>query len=206
MPLIKRDSPSAAAQAPATSSTARIAALSSAEEDARWNAARALHQDASAVPALVDALRTERVPRVREAIMTALMRIGGEASVSALLPYLRSQNAAERACSIAALQAMPDAVAPFMAALLGDADVDVRILTAELARGLPAAEATRLLSEVLSREPEPNVCAAAVEVLAEVGTRAALPALKSCGERFANTPFLPFAISVAMARISDSEG
>jgi hypothetical protein len=42
-------------------------------------------------------------------------------------------------------------------------------------------------------------------VLAEVGTREALPALRACAERFAGTPFLPFAISVAIARISSAE-
>ena len=96
--------------------------------------------------------------------------------------------------------------APFMAALLRDGDSDVRILAVELLRGMPAAEATRLLCALLERERHPNVCAAAVDVLAEVGTREALPALQACARRFAETPFLPFAISIAIARISDAKG
>jgi hypothetical protein len=39
-----------------------------------------------------------------------------------------------------------------------------------------------------------------------VGTRDAIPALKACAERFSNTPFVPFAVSITMARISDAEG
>ena len=123
----------------------------------------------------------------------------------ALLPYLRSQDAGLRAAAIEALQAMPEAILPFMTSLLGDGDSDVRILAAELARNMPAADATRLLCRLLEHEQHPNVCAAAVEVLAEVGTREAIPALEACARRFAGTPFLPFAVSVAVARISDTE-
>ena len=138
--------------------------------------------------------------------MTALMRIGDEASVMALLPYLRSQDAALRGARIEALQALPEAILPFMTSLLADSDSDVRILATELARNMPAADATRLLCGLLEDEPHPNVCAAAIDVLAEVGTREAVPALQACAERFAGTPFLPFAVSTAIARISDTEG
>lgn len=136
--------------------------------------------------------------------MTALMRVGDEASVRAVLPCLRVQDAAERSAAIEALQELPGTISPFMAALLADADTDVRILATELARNMPAGEATRVLCGLLEREPHPNVCAAAIEVLAEVGTRDAVPALKACAERFRDTPFLPFAVSTTIARISSS--
>ena len=74
------------------------------------------------MPALSAALARETVPRVREAIMTALMRIGDTASVEAILPYLRSQDAGLRAAAIEALQAMPSAIAPFIAPLFSDTD------------------------------------------------------------------------------------
>jgi HEAT repeat protein len=143
---------------------------------------------------------------VQEAIMTALMRVGDQASVAALLPYLRSPDAGRRGAAIEALQALPEATAPFMAALFADPDTDVRILSIEVVRGMPAANATRLLCDLLEREQHPNVCAAAVDVLAEIGTREALPTLQACARRFAETPFLPFALSIAIARISDAEG
>ena len=53
---------------------------------------------------LAVALGVEAIPRVREAIMTALMRIGSTASVEALLPHLRSQDAGQRAAAIEALR------------------------------------------------------------------------------------------------------
>ena len=95
---------------------------------------------------------------------------------------------------------------PFMASLLGDGDTDVRILATELARNMPAEDATRVLCGLLEHEQHPNVCAAAIDVLAEVGTRDAIPTLQACAERFSGTPFLPFAIATAIARISDAEG
>ena len=114
------------------------AALDSPEAESRWTAARGLSGDVDAVPALAAALGREPVPRVREAIMTALMRVGNAASVEAMLPYLRSQDAGLRAAAIESLQALPEAIAPFMATLLSDSDSDVRLLATELARNMNA--------------------------------------------------------------------
>ena len=182
------------------------AALDSPDAECRWAAARALVGHAVAVPALAAALGHEPVPRVREAIMTALISIGNAASIEVILPYLRSQDAGLRGAAVEALQALPDAIVPFMAPLLSDSDSDVRLLATELARNMEGSEATRLLCGLIEREQHPNVCAAAIDVLTEVGTPEALPALAQCAVRFSATPFLPFAISVAIARISGAEG
>jgi HEAT repeat protein len=207
MPFVKRDvtDPPAAGDSPKDAAP-HLAGLDSPDPEHRWRAARALAGQAEAVPALAAALSVEHTPRVREAIMTALMRVGNDASVQALLPHLRSDDAGQRSAAIDALQALPEAVSPFMATLLEDRDSDVRILAIELVRNMPFPEATQLLSGLLEHEEHPNVCAAAVEVLAEVGTRDALPALQKCAERFSATPFLPFAVSVAIGRISGSKG
>jgi len=206
MPLVRRDiAPSPAASTAADQAATRDA-LRAAEPEMRWNAARALGTDPASVAALAAALETEPVPRVREAIVTALMRIGSEDSVRALLPYLRVQDAALRGAALDALQALPDSTVPFLSMLLHDADSDVRILAVELVRGMPAAEATRQLCDMLEHEAHPNVCASAVDALAEIGTRDALPALERCARRFADTPFLPFAISIALTRISNGQG
>lgn len=203
MPLIKRDAKAPAADQDDAAS--HIAALSGPDPETRWRAARALGGRAEAVPALAAALNAERDTRVREAIMTALMRIGDEASVKALLPSLRSQDAGERAAALEALQALPEAMPPFIGALLRDSDSDVRILATELARNMPEDDATRLLCALLAEEAHPNVCAAAIEVLAEVGTAEAIPVLQACAARFAGSPFVPFAAQVAMARLSATQ-
>lgn len=208
MPLIKSREPSISeANLKSDDGVAsHVAALSSPDIEVRWGAARALGGRTDAVSALTEALGTEKVARVREAIMTALVRVGNEASVQALLPDLRSQDARQRGTAIEALQAIPEAVMPFIAALLGDIDTDVRILAAELARNMPTKDATRVLCSLLENERHPNVCAAAIDVLAEVGTSDAIPTLKACAKRFSSTPFLPVAIATTIARISNAEG
>jgi HEAT repeats len=201
MPLIKRGSPVEAASR-SERVIDHVLALRSEDADTRWKAARSLGTDLAAVSALAEALAKEDVPKVREAIVTALMRTGGEESIKTLLPYLRSQDAGMRTAAIDALQALPDDVSPFMQTLLKDPDSDVRILATELVRRMPAGHATGLLAGLLQNEAHPNVCSAAVEVLSELGTRDALPALRACEVRFAAAPFLPFAINEAIARIS----
>jgi HEAT repeat protein len=204
MPFIKRGAPNQTEGATTTDVAHQLAGLRDRDPEVRWTTARKIGGVADAVPALAAALKTEPNPRVREALMTALMRVGDKASVQALLPYLRAQDAAQRSAAIETLQVLPEAVSPFMATLLGDADPDVRILATELVRNMPAEQATRILNALLEHELQPNVCAAAIDVLAEVGTRDALPALRACAERFRDTPFLPFAIATTIARIASA--
>lgn len=205
MPLIKRDgtSPTAAQKSP--NSRPSLTELDSPDADVRWRAVRGLAPEPTFVAPLAAALQRETVPRIREAIITALMRIGDRASAQTLLPYLRSQDAGMRVAAVDALQALPEATAPFMSALLTDPDSDVRILATELVRKVPVETATSLLVSLLERETHPNVCGAAIEVLTELGTPAALPSLRACAVRFADTPFLSFALSHAIARIARAE-
>jgi HEAT repeat protein len=162
---------------------------------------RAIGGSPSEVETLADFLRREDDPTVREAIFTSLARTASPESVAVVLPYLRSDDATRRTEALDALRAMPGAVAPQMGALLQDPDPDVRLLACEIARDLPADEATVLLSALLDRELEVNVCASAVEVLAEAGEPEALPALTRAAARFQGEAFLSFAIKAAADRI-----
>ena len=81
------------------------------------------------------------------------------------------------------------------------ADADVRLLACEIARALPAEDASQILEELIERELNTNVCAAAIEVLAETGNSASLPVLTRCASRFPEEPFLAFAINAACDRI-----
>jgi len=96
---------------------------------------------------------------------------------------------------------MPQACRTHLPGLLADQDPDVRLLSCELARGLPDEEANRLLCALLETETEKNVCAAAVEVLAEIGRPEALPSLARCGARFDADPFIAFSVKIATERI-----
>ena len=194
MPLIRRPTrPAEPAAAPSS--------LSEGTSEQRWAAVRAAAERPDAVPLLAAALSGESDPVVREAIFTGLSRIGSRECAAALLPYLRSEDAGLRTGALDALRAMPDAARSHVSDLLADPDADVRLLSCELARGLPESEANRLLCDLLERETEKNVCAAAVEVLAEIGRLQALPTLRRCAERFGDDPFIAFCIKVATERI-----
>jgi HEAT repeat protein len=177
------------------------AQLLSGSRDERWAAARAMGGSPESTPALARALAQETDVRVREAIFTALARIATIDSAAAIIPYVRSDDAQVRTAALDALRAMPGATKPHLPALLTDQDADVRILVCDLLRGLPAEDATPLLCALLENEPLANVCAAAVDVLAEIGADVAVPSLLKCAERFHGDAFLPFAIEVVVGQI-----
>jgi len=199
MPLVRKPAPASSGAVPAI--TGILEGLTSSSEEARWAAARAAAGTPECAAPLAAALRIEAAPRVREAMLTSLARMGS-AGVAGVLPLLRSSDASLRTGALDALQIMIRTAPDLLPPLLEDADADVRILSCELARSLPGEEATPLLCNLLRHEPHPNVCAAAVDVLAEVGQSEALPVLAACALRFQGTPFLAFAIQVAKDRIS----
>lgn len=199
MPLIRR---AAGASSPAESDDA-LNALRSGTDDQRWAAARALSGRPEAVSALGAALRTEPDARVREAILTGLVRIGTPESAAAILPLIRCDDASRRTGAVDALRLMPGVLAGRLGDLLNDPDADVRVLACDLARALPAQEATGLLCDLLAREREANVCGAAVDVLVECAGPEALAALAACAERFSDVPFLIFSLKIANDRIRD---
>jgi hypothetical protein len=204
MPLIRKDPP---ANTPPTSPGPAIADLTSNSADRRWAAARSAASEPGGIKALGRALAVEADPRVREAILTALARNCSAEAVDAVLPHLRSDHSGLRTAALDTLRAMPRALAPHLAGLLRDQDSDVRLLACDLARDPAIAGAADLLCDLLVREPRANVCAAAVEVLAEIGEEGALPALAQCATRFPADPFLAFAIEMATQQIlSQSPG
>jgi HEAT repeat protein len=195
MPLIRRDPPAPARDAPPSSGD-----LKSDDPDARRRAVRSLGHGPEAVPVLMGALENESDPAVLEAIFSALEVIPEAASP--LTSLLRSDDARLRNDAVEALQAMPDAVRSLLPGLLADPDADVRILSVEVARCLPAEEMVSLLCGLLTRETHPNVCTAAVEILAEVGTAEAVPVLRRLAARFPAEPMLSFAVRIAIERIT----
>jgi HEAT repeat protein len=203
MPLVRKPV-TEAATAP-TAAPELAADLRDGTTAQRWTAARVLGDTPDGIPALAEALSCEPDPHVREAIFTSLARLASPAGLAAVLPHLRAEDATMRTAALDALRAMPAVVHPILPALLVDADPDIRILSCDLARDLPSAEATSLLCGVLDRDPHPNVCAAALDVLADIGDAtdaATLVCFTRCASRFPDDRFLAFAVKVAIGRIA----
>ena len=169
-------------------------------EQRRW-AARDLAAHTSAAKVLGEQLLRETDPSVREAIFTTLKAQATEAAASVLLPLLRSEDAGLRNGAIEALSSMPQVVAPKVSRLLSDGDPDVRIFTVNLLGELQHPQVPEWLLQVLQQEPTVNVVAAALEVMAEVGSPAHLSALQQVKRRFVDDPFIGFAADLAAERI-----
>lgn len=194
--------PTADAGAPPHADLAALtAALASPEGGERRRAARELGAFPEAGPLLCAHLGREPAASVRAVILTTLIRLKSPAVVEGLLPLLRSEDSGLRNGAIEALQEMPDEVEPHVADLLADPDSDVRILTVNMLSLLPHPKAPDWLAEVVAHDPHINVCAAAVDGLAEIGNERAVAPLQALAARFPEVPFMRFAAAAAIRRI-----
>jgi HEAT repeat protein len=100
---------------------------------------------------------------------------------------------------------MPQAAASHVAALLRDADADVRILACDLAREVASPDMTRALAGVLENDQVVNVCTAAIDALAEVGAASDIPIMQRCLDRFPQESFLAFSVKIATARLATTD-
>ena len=117
------------------------------------------------------------------------------------MPLLGSEDANLRNGAIEALQQMPDEVAPHVEAMLADPDSDVRIFAVDVLSALPHPMVPEWLRRVVTLDPHVNVCAAALDALAEAGQPEVIPALEELADRFSDVAFIQFAVDAAIRRI-----
>ncbi len=178
-----------------------IADLDSPNPTTRRRAARTLAEMPGAVPVLCAHLADEPSLSVRSIILTGLIVSKSPAVVAGLLPLLDSEDANLRNGAIEALQQMPDAVAPHVEAMLADPDSDLRIFAINVLAALPHPNVPAWLRQVVASDPHVNVCAAALDALAEVGEPDAIPDLEDLAERFSDVVFIRFAVDATIRRI-----
>lgn len=183
------------------SSPADLAAeLQHSDPGRRLAAVRAAAR-AGDVDLLLTTLRTTQDTGLREAVLTGLTRLGGQASIRGIIHHLRSEDVALRNAIIETLQSMGSAVIDDVAPLINDPDADVRIFALNILQGLNTPQVVALATTVLARDPEINVCAAAVEVLAEAPHAESRPALEAALDRFPDQAYYAFAVRMALRRI-----
>jgi HEAT repeat protein len=146
-------------------------------------------------------LEGERDASVRSVIFTSLIKLKTRTVVELLAPYLRSEDAALRNAVVEALQEMPEDIEPFMDSLLSDPDSDVRISAVTILGALAHPRVPEWLSQVIQSDPHINVCAAALDCLAEAGDEEAVPLLEGLAHRFPDEPYINFAVAAAIRRI-----
>lgn len=175
--------------------------LQSTDEMTRRWAARDLAAFPQASAALMQQLTQEPDRSVREAIFVSLTQIGDQIAVDGLITCLRSEVVNLRNDAIEAMKLMPDAVAPMMQGLLHDSDPDIRIFAVNILESLRHPKVESWLIDVITTDPHLNVCATALDLLAEVGSQQAIEPLQQLKQKFADEPFVQFAIDIALTRI-----
>lgn len=178
-----------------------IAQLDVADPIIRRRAARDLGNHPEAISVLIAHLPTERDLSVREVMFTTLVKLNNPLAVTGLVALLRSEDVALRNEAVEALKEFPDAMAAIIQELLSDDDPDVRIFCVNILESLCHPHIEEWLLEVLASDSHVNVCAAAVDVLAEVGTQRCRDPLMQVKKRFADIPYLRFVIDVVLHRI-----
>ncbi len=204
MPLVRK--PVGAAADAGRDAAAVLAALASGTDDERWAAARAAAELPGGVAALGrGAARRERVRAcARRCSRPGAHRARRRAS-SAVLPFLRSDDASSAHGRLDALRAMHErgSAAHLPRLLARPRCRRPRARAASSSREhARATRPTRCSATCSTREPEQNVCAAAVDVLAEIGgARGAAGAGALRGALSRQRRSSAFAIKVATDRI-----
>jgi len=178
-----------------------IAQLSSSNPTERRWASRDLAEYKEASTYLVEQLMKEKDISVREVIISSLVAIGDEIAVEGLINCLKSEDAHLRNSAIEALKQMPEQVSAYIEKLLKDKDPDIRIFAINILESLKHPDVVKWLIEVIEKDENVNVCATALDLLAEIGTEEALPAIKKLKERFKDEPYIQFAADLALRRI-----
>ncbi|WP_028294632.1 HEAT repeat domain-containing protein [Oceanobacter kriegii] len=160
------------------------------------------HEGATAL--LLAQLERETSAVVRQVILTSLTRIGDRDAVFGLAECLRSEDARLRNDAIEAMKEMPDQMAEIVEELLADDDPDVRIFTVNILESLRHPHVEQWLIDVLDHDDHLNVVCTALDLMGEVGTEAAIPALQRVGSRYEDEAYVQFAADMALKRIQSS--
>lgn len=151
--------------------------------------------------ALLQRLPKETEPAVRAIILSTLQKLADAVVVQQLLDGLRTAEPGLCQEMIGTLQQLPQLVAPQIPRLLGDSDSALRILAVNILESLRHAEVEPWLLQVIAHDQHVNVCAAALDLLGEVGTQAARVPLQQLKQRFAGEPYIAFAADLALRRL-----
>jgi HEAT repeat protein len=130
--------------------------------------------------------------------------LGDEVAMAGLVDCLRSEDAVLRNESIEVMKQLPEEVALIMRGLLADQNPDVRIFAVNILESLRHPDVEAWLIEVIKRDDNVNVCATALDLLVEVGSKSSEEPLKSLKIRFADEPYIQFAVDLALKRISEN--
>lgn len=175
-------------------------ALASRAADVRSAAAREI-DPVSNCALLVAHISFEPDTRVRDIVIDRLVGTRDIEVARPLLGLVRSDNIGLRNAVVAALPLLGEALLPELQSLLDDADPAVRIAAVNVLQGMRGQRVVDLALAAVKDDLHVNVCAAAVDILAEAGGPDAVAPLRALVKRFPDVPFIAVAVAVAIKRI-----
>jgi HEAT repeat protein len=138
---------------------------------------------------------------VRETALTHLARLDGEFPAQALVRLMREGDTALRNAAIETLGSLGERAIDALAGVLVDADVDARIYALTALQLIESPRAAEVALDAALKDADVNVCAAAIDVVAESGARAMAAALSEVAARFPDRPYIAFAAHAAQHRL-----
>ena len=181
----------------------RDSSRSNAGDYASGRAALRAALDARSIDALIALLVGQTDPLVSETAFTHLARLDGAFPGEALIRLMREGDTALRNGAIETLGSLGERAVDALAPLILDAgaDADARIYALTALALVASSRAAKLALDVALNDADVNICAAAVDVVAESGVRAMAAALDRVAARFPERPFLAFAAGAAQHRL-----
>jgi HEAT repeat protein len=159
--------------------------------------------DARSIDDLIALLVGQTDPLVTETALTQLARLDGAFATEALIRLMREGDTALRNGAIETLGSLGERAVDALAPLFVDAgaDTDARIYALTALALVASSRAAKLALDVALNDADVNVCAAAVDVVAESGVREMAAALEQVAARFPDRPYLAFAAGAAQHRL-----
>lgn len=179
-----------------------IGDLASTDESTRRFAVEDLGdtRDPRLVQSLFSMLEDESAA-VREAAVEALVRIGGEETVLAVLPALRSDNAPLRNDACVILQRIGEPAIQHLSQLLSDEDKDVRKFAVDVLSLIGTGAANEVIVHAL-QDTDTNVAVSAAEALGRIGSREAVGAM---AQSLRASTWMRCAVAKSLGRIGGAE-
>lgn len=185
--------------------TALLMELEAEAGSRRRYAASELQNYPQAREHLLKRIDVEQAPEVIESLFNALANLCDDDCAVALLTKLKSEDAQIRNCAIELLQTQPELVAAHIEELMADDDPDVRIFAMDVIGAVCHPSAVNWLHHTVLQDTHINVVGTAIDKLAEIGTNESLPVLQQAAEKYADQPYIIFAIQCVRHSIEGAE-
>ncbi|NPV27376.1 MAG: HEAT repeat domain-containing protein [Firmicutes bacterium] len=150
---------------------------------------------------LVQALRREKDPVVKEAMTNALLMLPAEEVIEEVAVLLSSEEASLRSIAFDVLICKSDEYsARVFETLLQDSDRDTRVMTVHVLGRSKNPLALELLRKTVRLDSDVNVVGAALEYLGEAGDLSDARLVEQCRVRF-NHPYIDYIIERVLTRL-----